>query len=258
MEIDWKLVAFEILNFGVLVFLLTRFLFDPIRSVLEKRRKQAEERHEEIRQREHAADALRESYQAKLDAAGEEADGIRREARAAAESRAEEIVAEARAEMDEARRRAETEIEAARARALLDLRSEVLELAVDAASRVATDAAGTDVAAAYARRAAEELLRRSGRPTEGARLRVLVSPDADAAAIERMLAEVIGDGCDFETSVDQELRGGVRLVLRDLEVDASAGASLEGWIADTAESGGDAAPPDEPVAAGLATGEEVS
>ena len=103
MSIDWRLVLFELLNFAVLMVLLGRFLFRPVREALAARRSEIEQRNAELAAQQADAAALRDEYRAKIAGAEQEGERLRAEVRREAEEKAEHIVAAARRDMDLAR-----------------------------------------------------------------------------------------------------------------------------------------------------------
>jgi F-type H+-transporting ATPase subunit b len=130
----WVLVA--IVQFGLLYFLLQRFLWSPIQKALH-------DRAERIRQGlETAETAKRERAQMQteverlLSEARREASAIAERTTKAAEAAATEIRAQAKAEGDRLRERARTDAEQLHQQALTQLRGEVAAMAVLAASRI--------------------------------------------------------------------------------------------------------------------------
>ena len=51
-------------------------------------------------------------------------------------------------------------------------------------------------------------------------------------AVVVLLRQVLQDHCEVDAAVDPRLVGGVRFGIRDLEVEASAGASLQRWLSE--------------------------
>jgi F-type H+-transporting ATPase subunit b len=224
--LDPKLLAFELINFVVLMLILRRYLFRPVRETLERRREEIERRNTEIAGREAAAREAEQRYRAQLLEIEVEGERLRSEARRRGREEAEQIVAAAREAMDASRANAEEEQAACAERALQRLRPQLLELALEAALRVARGLSREELVVEYALEAARQLQREA--PHADA-LEVRHSPDADPAGVEAALREVLGAGPKLELVTDPELVAGVRLQAGDLEVEASAGASLDDW-----------------------------
>lgn len=236
MTLDLRLVAFEAINFLVLVAILRRFLFAPVRDVVRRRREELAARETAMAARERMATALDAAARARLLGLEQEAEELRRAARAAAAEEAERVLAAARHEREAVLARAQEEADAARRAALAALRDEVLDLAVEAAGRVVDDLADPGVVAAYARRAAADLAAQGGDPAAPVECRV--SAGADAAAVAAAVRAALGPDAPVEVVPDAAVRGGVVLRRGDLEVRASAGAALAQWLDEVAAGEG--------------------
>lgn len=226
MELDPKLLAFELINFVVLMLILRRFLFKPVRETLERRRVELEQRNTEVAAREAAAREAEQRWEAQR--AEVEADGerLRSEARRRGREEAEQLVETARGAMEAARISAEQDQAERAQRALEHLRPQLLDLALEATRRVARDLSRSDLVIEYATSAAEQLEREA--PGTAA-LEVRHSPEADSTQVEAALRKVLGPEPQLVFVSDPEVVAGVRLQAGDLEVEASAGASLEDW-----------------------------
>lgn len=228
MTIDWTIVAFEILNFGVLVVLLSRLLFKPVREVLERRRTELQAHDAETTRREQAADTLRARYEAEMSRIGDLAQERADAALAQAQERANALLEDARTHAGELLAQAQREAEGVNVRALDALRRDIFRLATDAARRVVTQLDPAAVALAYARRGAHALAQ-SDRLASLSVIHVSISDDVDAQTVEASLREVLGANLRMEFAVDRQLVGGVRLRGDGVEVESSAGHSLEQW-----------------------------
>ncbi|MDI7249571.1 MAG: F0F1 ATP synthase subunit B [Bacillota bacterium] len=135
-EFRWYELVWAVINFGILFFLLRKFLFGPVMGMMEKRRqeiaanlKQAEEARQETAR-------LQAEYRAQLAAAQREAQEIMDRAVRAAEETRSRLVSEAQAEAARLRDRAVEAIAQEKEKALAELREEVTSLAIAAASRI--------------------------------------------------------------------------------------------------------------------------
>ena len=233
MHVDWRLVLFELLNFVLLMALLSRFLFRPVREALAARQAEREEVERAVSARQAEAESLRETYQGKLAGAAAEGDALVARVRREAEAKAEQLVESARGDMHRARAQLELELELLRARSLESLRDQVVALAVEGAARVVTGMAEPSVAASYARAGAVRLLAADAVP-EGGTIKLWTSPEADPEEVRSAVRGVFEASrqIEVELEVDEALVGGVRLVFQDLEVEASAGAALQRWLSE--------------------------
>ena len=66
MELDWTTFVLELFNFVVLIWILKRFLYQPVLDVIERRRLNIENTLAEADNRQREANALREQYEQRL------------------------------------------------------------------------------------------------------------------------------------------------------------------------------------------------
>jgi F-type H+-transporting ATPase subunit b len=228
MELDWRLILFEVINFLVLMALLARFLFRPLRRVVDTRRNEMAARDQQAAEREAAAEAVRAQLEERLSGIDEEAKRARAEARARGDADAQRVVEEGREEVARLRRQATEDIEQAQRAALADVREEIRTLAVEAATRVVRGMHDDGLTVAYAREGARRL--KQSRDLSGDDVvHVRCDPHADHERVRVAIQEELGSGLAVEVSPDPALVGGVSLATEDLEVEASASASLHTW-----------------------------
>ena len=135
-QVDVLKLAFQVINFLILLFLLNRFLFKPVLARLDERsatiRRGLEDAETAARDRE-LARAEREA--AVTEARKEAAEMIARANKIAADTR-NEILTEARTEAEKVSTRAREEIVAEKDRAMAEIRSQVADLALEAAGKL--------------------------------------------------------------------------------------------------------------------------
>lgn len=136
---------FEV-NFGLffwtwVVFLLTfwvlkRFAWPAIVRATEERERRIAQQLEEAERRNADAEALLEEHRKLLAGAKSEAQGLLNDAKQIAQKEREQLLAQAREEQHEMLERAKREIEAERDRATLQLRTDAVDIALAAASKL--------------------------------------------------------------------------------------------------------------------------
>ena len=130
------LMAWTLIIFVILAFVLTKFAFGPITKSVEARERALEDAiNSAQRDREEAARLLAE-HRAALDASRGEAQKLIADARVAAERVRAELVEQAHTEQASMLERARQEIESEKARAVADLRREAVDLAIAGAGKV--------------------------------------------------------------------------------------------------------------------------
>ena len=134
--VDLPKLAFQVVNFLLLLYLLNRFLFKRVLNLLDERQarisKGLEEADAAVRDRELA----RAEREAAVEEARKEAQAMIARATKIAEDSRVEIVAAARSEAEKAVAKARDEIAAEKEKAVAELRSQVADLALQAAAQL--------------------------------------------------------------------------------------------------------------------------
>lgn len=136
LAINFFWIIVSTLNFAVLLVILSLFAFGPVRRMLDERRARIEQGLRDAEQARRDRDSAESERVAALQEARREANEIVTRAQKVASDTREADIAATREELDRMRERATTEIEAEKQRAIADLRAEVADLALAAASRV--------------------------------------------------------------------------------------------------------------------------
>ena len=130
----WVLVA--IVQFGLLFWLLQRFLWGPVTKALDARAQRIREGLDNAEAAKRERLQMQAEVERLLNEARREASAIAERTTQAAEAAAAEIRTQAKAEGDRLRERAKTDAEQLHQQALAQLRGEVASMAVLAASRI--------------------------------------------------------------------------------------------------------------------------
>ncbi|MDH4098622.1 MAG: F0F1 ATP synthase subunit B [Nitrospira sp.] len=131
-----SLIFWEIVSFAILFFVLYKYAFPGILSILEEREKKIKDSLDQAeRHRSEAEHKLRE-YEAKLNAAAKEAETIMAAAKERAQRLMEENEQRMTVEAERIKGDATREIEQARRRAIQDIRTQTTELALMVAEKV--------------------------------------------------------------------------------------------------------------------------
>jgi F-type H+-transporting ATPase subunit b len=127
---------FTLIIFGLVIYLLRRFAWNPLLDVLSKRELTIKQALEAAQREREQAERLLADYQAQLAKAREEATAIVAESRRDAEAVARKVQEQARKESEELVARARREIELATESARKELHDQASELAVMVAGRI--------------------------------------------------------------------------------------------------------------------------
>lgn len=134
--VEWGLLLSQLVNFGILLFLLNMFLYKPVLNMLAQRRERIAQ---SMKDAERVNAAAREAEQEKgkvLDAARREAQEIRAAATRDAEKIAQEIRSRAEQEAGDIRMKAQTDAQTQADAILADANKQIADLAVAATEKL--------------------------------------------------------------------------------------------------------------------------
>ena len=131
-----SLIFWEFVSFGILLFLLYKYAFPGILSVLEEREKKIKDSLDQAEEHRFEAERRLREYEAKLNAAGKEAEAILAAAKERAQRLLDENEQRLTAEAERIKGDATREIEQERRKALQDIRTQTTELALMVAEKV--------------------------------------------------------------------------------------------------------------------------
>ena len=145
MLIDWFTVAAQIVNFLILVWLLKRFLYQPILSAMDRREENMASRMEDARKRREEAEREAEAFRTRRQALDEKSSQLLAEAKDEAEKRRQEWTQEVRDEVERLRKRWFQRVLLQRETFLHDLRRRASEQVNAVARRALADLADADI-----------------------------------------------------------------------------------------------------------------
>ena len=152
--VDVFKLAFQIINFLLILYLLNRFLFKRVLALLDERQERIGKGLEDAEAAARDRELARAEREAALDEARKEAQTMVARATKIAEESRNEIVAAAKAEAEKVAAKATEEITAEKQRAIAELRSQVADLALEAAGKLV----GSEMNAPTQRRLVEDFL----------------------------------------------------------------------------------------------------
>ncbi len=131
-----SLIFWEIVSFGILLFVLYKYAFPGILAILEEREKKIRDSLDQAERHRSVAELRLKEYEAKLNAATKEAEGILAAAKERAQHLLEENEQRLTVEAERIKGDATREIEHERRKAVQDIRSQTTELALMVAEKV--------------------------------------------------------------------------------------------------------------------------
>jgi F-type H+-transporting ATPase subunit b len=134
--VDLPKLAFQVINFLLLLYLLNRFLFKPVLKLLDERESRITKGLEDAEAAARDRELAKAEREAALDEARKEAQAMVARANKIAEDSRAEILADAKEQADKVATRAREEITAEKDKAMAELRATVADLALHAAGRL--------------------------------------------------------------------------------------------------------------------------
>ncbi|MGL5821874.1 MAG: F0F1 ATP synthase subunit B [Sarcina sp.] len=139
MEFNWTTVVAAIINLLILVFILRYLFWDRIKGAIKERQNAINEKLDSADKIREEANKLRAKNEAVLQAAQEEGQRIIEERKAAAQALYEKIVKDAQKEADDLKLKANEQIAYDIANAQLNLKEQVIDLAVELSKKAIED-----------------------------------------------------------------------------------------------------------------------
>jgi F-type H+-transporting ATPase subunit b len=155
--IDPRILLLQAVGFVILYLLLRRFLFGPIQGILEQRRADVESTLDRAAQEREQAEALRADYEKHLAQIREEARAHIQEAVREGQETREAMLDDARKQAEDILGRSRSQIELETRQAALQLRQQVVDLAIQAARKVIRESLNESLHRQVVDRAIEEI-----------------------------------------------------------------------------------------------------
>jgi F-type H+-transporting ATPase subunit b len=131
-----SLIFWEVVSFGILLFILYKFAFPGILSALEEREKKIKDSLDQAERHRSEAERKLKEYEARLEGASRDAEGILSAAKERAQRLMEENEQRLIAEADRIKGDATREIDQERRKAIQEIRSQTTDLALLVAEKV--------------------------------------------------------------------------------------------------------------------------
>jgi F-type H+-transporting ATPase subunit b len=223
MQIDWWTLAIQAVNFLILVWLLWRFLFRPVKAVVEKRRQLTEQAFADAETRGQEVDLARQGVEADRSTLAQEHQDMLKTLHEELEVERREILQQAKREADKLLDAARATLAEERQAALQEVQGQVAALAVELAGNLLGQASTDGAAGVFLTHLdrqltalpADDLERlRKDLEADGARLTVVTAAPLtpqEREEWEHHLGSRLGlvDKMDFAT--DAEILGGAEL-----------------------------------------------
>jgi len=236
LEIKLSTLLLQIANFLILAYILTRFLFKPLKEMLDKRTDQVTKAVNEAEKTNREAKELRLKYEKKRKNIDAEIAALKNEARIIIDETRRQMLQEAYQEIEAMRARAQEEIEQQRVDALLLHRGKIGELVAALTRRMMGDVLNPQLHQAYLDAFLNQLhalhlegrISTGGEETVSAEL-ITTTPLAqeDKARITTTLEAAVSRPIDLACRVDAGLIAGAMVRLGDTLIDGSLQGQLQ-------------------------------
>lgn len=123
----WNILI-SLLNLLIIFLLFKKFLYKPVRKVLDKRKTSIDEQYDAAKQAQESAEADKQAYEDKLSTVQDEADEMIKKAAATADRRSTKIIDDAKEKADGIIRQAHSEVELERKKASDDIKREIADV----------------------------------------------------------------------------------------------------------------------------------
>ncbi len=131
---------FVLLNFLLLFFIAKKYLFKPVKDMIDSRQKEIDTMYADAEAAKANAGAMETEYKNRLATAQQTGDNLVKEAMARGKNREEEIVRQANREADAIREKAAQDIAREKKKALNDAKDEISSIALEIAGKVVGEA----------------------------------------------------------------------------------------------------------------------
>ena len=133
--VPWTLIA-QLLNLFITVLVMKKFLFKPVRDILQKRKDMADAEIADATKAKEEAESLKTEYEASMKTGRDKANEIVATAQKSAAQQSEEIIKEANAQAVSIKAKAEKDIAQERRKAVNEIKGEIGDMAMEIAGKV--------------------------------------------------------------------------------------------------------------------------
>ena len=236
LDINLSTLLLQIANFLILAFILTRFLFKPLKKTLDERANRVTRAVEEAEKATSEAKDLRLEYEKKHENIDAEIAALKNEARIVIDQTRQQMLQEAYQEIEAMRTRAQEEIEQQRTDALLLHRSRIGELVATLTQRMMKGVLSPQLHQAYLDTFLDQLRSvqlegristNNGEPISTELITATPLVQENKTRIAATLEAVISKPIDLACRVDASLIAGAMVRFGDMLIDGSLQGQLQ-------------------------------
>ncbi len=223
MEIDWITVSAQIVNFLILVWLLKRFLYQPVIQAMDRRDQRIQENVNQAVVREQQADEKIQDYAARASELAQQRDSLFEQAKVDAQAHKKQLIDEARHEIDAKRDNWQHQVDMEKAEFMANLQLRTGQTVQAIARKVLTDLANQELNGQIARIFLDQLQSldletRDALIKSGAPLRINSAfslEPATRSTLTRAIHTQLAETLELEYTESPELLCGIELLCGD-------------------------------------------
>jgi F-type H+-transporting ATPase subunit b len=236
LDINLSTLLLQIANFLIMVFILTRFLFKPLKEMLDRRASQVTKAMDEAERATRESESLKLEYQKKRDNVSAEIAALKNEARIVIDETRQQMLREAYEEIEAMRARAQEEIDRQRADALRLHRSKIGEMVTTLTLRLMQDILTPQLHQAYLDDFLDQLrsVQLNGHivvngeePVSAEMITATPLTEPNKTRIATLLETIVSLPVDLIYRVDANLVAGAMVRLGDMLIDGSLQGQLQ-------------------------------
>ncbi len=236
MKFDIWTFLFQIINFVVLLFILKRLLYKPIREIMDKRRRIIEKNVEDAEKTKMEAQELKKKYQEEMDKLKdiriltfeklqEEVEVERKKLMGRAEEEAGKIIEKERAIFDTEKKRLETE-----------LKDKAIDTVCVFASRLLRDISDEELHSAIYRKFLKEVERIASDITkiekkdEPFTIEIITAhelSEEELKGLQKTMESLVSRKVDINQTIDKDLISGIKIKVYDMVYDSSLSGQID-------------------------------
>jgi F-type H+-transporting ATPase subunit b len=223
-------------NFFILVFILYRFLFNPLKKAMQKREEQVTSAMDEAAKAKQEAEKVRQEYEQKSDNIDADIAARKNEARIVIEQTRQQMLSEVQEKVEHLRRQAEESMDSLRAEAIQQHKKEIADLVAQFAREMMTDLMNPQIHKLYQEEFLEKIegidlskFVEGASPNELQYIKAIMAtqPDKDfQKRLETVVKEKITIPFDLTSEIDDKLIAGGILRFENELIDGSLGGQI--------------------------------
>lgn len=236
MKFDLWTFLFQVINFAVLLFILKRLLYKPVREIILKRRDMVTKTIEDAEKTKKEAEEIKAKYLSEMDGLKEKRAQVMEDITLVAAGERERLLSEARKEAEKITEKEKVLFEEEKKRFEASLKSSAVESVAIFSENLMKGIADEELHSAIVRRAIRDIrllapeIAGKKKGTEALNVEIAVAyplAEEELRALKNVLEAIITETVSINTALEQGLIAGVRIKMYDKIYDFSLKGRIE-------------------------------